>query len=167
MFLPRAKAQDWGESGCDNDAIYTCGKLKAQLQPVTSPIWSTCPCQQHSNGEMIWGAKQHLHFTCKRKNLLFFPQAPCVAFLSPCRWTQIFLSLSTCQWPKFSPPLSPFVPQLTWCKSCLQTWPIPWSSFQKLCSCKIVQLLSADKAQSILQSFDDTVCQLRMWKKNK
>lgn len=101
------------------------------------------------------------------KKLLFLPQAPCVAFQSlQVTWgAQTFLCLSTCQWPKFFPPLPPSFPQLTWSKSCLQTWPIPWSSFQKQCSCKMVQLLSADKAQSILQSFDDTVCQLRMWKK--
>lgn len=76
--------------------------------------------------------------------------------------TQTFLSPFTGQWPKFC--LS--FPQLTWSKSWLQTWPIPWSSFQKQHACKMVQLLPADKAQSILQSFDDTVCQLECEKKS-
>lgn len=76
--------------------------------------------------------------------------------------TQTFLPPSTCQWP----PSSPSFPQPTWSQSRLHAWPAHWSSSQKQCSCKTVQLLSADKAQSVLQSFDDTLYQLRMWKKN-
>lgn len=39
-----------------------------QLQPAASPVWSTCPCQQRSNGDKIWRVKHNLHLTCKGKN---------------------------------------------------------------------------------------------------
>lgn len=163
FFLPRAKAHDWGGSGYDSDATYGWGKLRAQVQLVTSSIWSMCPFQQHSNGERIWGLNNISTLPASEKNCCSFPGTLCgISQSLQATWdTQTFLSPFTGPWPKFC--LS--FPQLTWSKSWLQTWPIPWSSFQKQCTCKMVQLLPADKAQSILQSFDDTVCQLRMWKK--
>lgn len=108
LFLPRARAQGWGGSACVSRAICTWGELRAQLQLVTSPTWSKCPCQQHSNPGKIWGAKQHLLFTCKQKK-------SCCSFPKPLVWLfSVFAGDLKHSNTSLFPPAISSLPPLTW-----------------------------------------------------
>lgn len=86
----------------EEDPVMTAKQATAEASEghsyslLPAPSAQCAHASSTATGKRFGAIKQHLHFTCKCKKWLFFPQAPCVAFLSPRRPPEALKYFSLC-----------------------------------------------------------------------